>query len=122
MPSVAELFETMAWGPAPEAAEPAVAWLDGHERRFGHFVNGQWRAATSTFTVHNPANRQPLAEVAQGTAKDIDAAVKAARKARFAERFDERRVLGRDFGFVRENRPDVPQKGGIGRRGGIRPD
>jgi aldehyde dehydrogenase (NAD+) len=28
MPSVAEIFETMAWGPAPEAAEPALAWLD----------------------------------------------------------------------------------------------
>jgi aldehyde dehydrogenase (NAD+) len=81
MASVAELFETMAWGPAPEAAEPALAWLDGHARRFGHFVDGKWRAATSTFTVSNPANRQPLAEVAQGTPKDVDAAVKAARKA-----------------------------------------
>ena len=36
MPSVAEIFETMAWGPAPEAAEPAMAWLDQHGRRFGH--------------------------------------------------------------------------------------
>ena len=41
MPSVAEIFETMAWGPAPEAAEPALAWLDQHARRFGHFVGGQ---------------------------------------------------------------------------------
>jgi len=28
--SVAEIFETMAWGPAPEAGEPALAWLDQH--------------------------------------------------------------------------------------------
>jgi len=38
MPSVAEIFETMAWGPAPEAAEPALAWLDQHGRRFGYFI------------------------------------------------------------------------------------
>jgi aldehyde dehydrogenase (NAD+) len=81
MPSVAELFETMAWGPAPEAAEPALAWLDRHERRFGHFVNGASERAVATFTVYNPATRQPLAEVAQGTPEDVDAAVQAARGA-----------------------------------------
>ena len=79
MPSVAEIFETMAWGPAPEAAEPALAWLDQHGRRFGHFVGGQWRAAEQTFEVFNPANRQVLAQVGQGSSADVDAAVKAAR-------------------------------------------
>src|SRR6185436_19777416 len=81
MPSVAELFETMAWGLEPEAAEPALAWLDRHERRFGHFIDGATHAAASTFTVFNPANRQRLAEVGQGSAEDIDAAVHAARAA-----------------------------------------
>jgi len=81
MPSVAEIFETMAWGPAPEAAEPALAWLDQHGRRFGHFVGGQWRAAEQTFEVFNPANRQVLAQVGQGSSADVDAAVKAARVA-----------------------------------------
>jgi aldehyde dehydrogenase (NAD+) len=81
MPSVAEIFETMAWGPAPEAAEPAVAWLDQHGRRFGHFVGGQWRQAEATFEVFNPANRQVLARVGQGSSVDVDAAVKAARAA-----------------------------------------
>jgi aldehyde dehydrogenase (NAD+) len=81
MPSVAEVFETMAWGPAPEAAEPAMAWLDRHARQFGHFIGGAIKPATSTFAVYNPANRQILADVAQGTADDIGAAVQAARDA-----------------------------------------
>jgi hypothetical protein len=37
---VAEIFETMEYGPAPEAAGPAIAWLDAHERTFGHFIGG----------------------------------------------------------------------------------
>jgi len=71
----------MAWGPAPEAPEPALAWLDQHSRRFGHFIGGQWRAADQTFEVFNPANRQVLAEVGQGSRADVDAAVNAARGA-----------------------------------------
>ena len=43
--SVAEIFESMAWGPAPEAAEPAQDWLERHGRRFGHFVGERWRRA-----------------------------------------------------------------------------
>jgi aldehyde dehydrogenase (NAD+) len=78
MPSVAEIFETMAWGPAPEAAEPALAWLDQHGRRFGHFIDGRWRGATRTVDVSNPATRGRLAEVGQGTPDDVGAAVAAA--------------------------------------------
>jgi aldehyde dehydrogenase (NAD+) len=79
--SVGEIFETMAWGPAPEAAEPAIAWLEQHGRRFGHFLGGEWRPPENTFEVFNPANRQVLAQVAQGSPEDVDAAVKAARGA-----------------------------------------
>jgi len=81
MATVAEIFETMAWGPAPEAAEPAFAWLDQHQRQFGHFVDGAWRTSDQLFEVVNPANRQPLAQVAQGSPADVHAAVQAARRA-----------------------------------------
>src|SRR5262249_25346316 len=81
MVTVADIFESMAWGPAPEAAEPAFSWLDQHQRRFGHLVGGDWREGASTFEVVNPANRQVLANVAQGTPADVDAAVQAARSA-----------------------------------------
>ncbi|MBV8714212.1 MAG: aldehyde dehydrogenase family protein, partial [Chloroflexi bacterium] len=71
----------MAWGPAPEAAEPALAWLDQHSREFGHLVAGEWRTPASRFEVFNPASRQVLARVGQGTPEDIEAAVTAARAA-----------------------------------------
>jgi aldehyde dehydrogenase (NAD+) len=79
--SVAEVFESMAWGPAPEAAEPAFTWLEQHGRDFGHLIGGSWRAGTSSFEVINPANRQILARAAQGTTEEVDAAIHAARGA-----------------------------------------
>ena len=65
--SIAEIFETMEYGPAPESASPAVRWLDEHGRRFGHFIDGEWRepAEGEWFDSINPANNQPLAQVAQ---------------------------------------------------------
>ena len=29
--SVMEIFQTMTYGPAPESATPAQAWLDAHD-------------------------------------------------------------------------------------------
>ena len=45
------------------------------------FIGGQWRAASDggTFTDLNPATARPLAQIASGTAQDIDDAVRAAR-------------------------------------------
>ncbi len=47
------------------------------------FINNRWVDAVSgkTFTTLNPATEEPIAEVAEGDAADIDAAVKAARAA-----------------------------------------
>src|SRR6266542_4491108 len=81
MATVAELFETMAWGPAPEAATPALEWLDRHQRHFGHFIDGSFVPSESLFDTVNPANRQPLARIAQGSAADVAGAVAAARAA-----------------------------------------
>ncbi|MDG0023353.1 aldehyde dehydrogenase family protein [Trinickia sp. Y13] len=81
--SVAEYFETMDYAPAPEDDRAARDWLSQHDAAFGHFIGGQWRASASgeRFAVHAPATGEPLAEVAQGGAADIDAAVAAARAA-----------------------------------------
>ena len=83
MSSVAEIFETMDYGPAPESDAPVREWLARHGDAFGHYVNGGWRAvaADALFDVANPATGKPLARVAQGTAADVDAAVAAARAA-----------------------------------------
>jgi aldehyde dehydrogenase (NAD+) len=81
--SIAEKFATMEYGPAPEDPKEAVAWLERHKRRFGLFIGGAWRepAAGQHFHTLDPSNGEKLAQVAQGEARDIDAAVQAARDA-----------------------------------------
>jgi aldehyde dehydrogenase (NAD+) len=83
MPSIPELFESMEWGPAPEAPARANAWLDGHQRTFGHLVGGRETVPSEGqyFETVNPATRQVLARVAQGSVADVDAAVATARAA-----------------------------------------
>ena len=40
MTSVSDVFKSMEYGPAPESAGPAHAWLDTHQRQFGLFIGG----------------------------------------------------------------------------------
>ncbi|HXY15215.1 MAG TPA: aldehyde dehydrogenase family protein [Terriglobales bacterium] len=81
--SIAEKFVTMEYGPAPEDPKEALLWLDRHGRRFGHFIDGAWRDPVEGvfFDTIDPATGEKIATVSQGSAADIDAAVKAARKA-----------------------------------------
>src|SRR6266404_183910 len=81
--SIVEKFMTMEYGPAPEDPREALAWLDRHNRRFGHFINGTWQApaAGTYFDTADPSTGERLAVVAQGSAADVDSAVKAARGA-----------------------------------------
>ena len=84
MATVAKLFETMEYGPAPESDAPALEWIKQHDNgRFGHFINGRWVAPTEGqyFETINPATKQVLARVAQGGKADVDAAVAAANAA-----------------------------------------
>src|SRR5438128_8708960 len=81
--SIVEKFMTMEYGPAPEDPREALAWLDRHDRRFGHFINGTWQApvAGAYFDTADPSTGERLATIAQGTAADVDSAVRAARAA-----------------------------------------
>ena len=81
MATVAEIFETMEYGPAPESDGPARAWLSSHNATFGHFVGGVWTKPGKTFDVIDPSTGKRLAKVTQGSSQDVDAAVAAARKA-----------------------------------------
>jgi aldehyde dehydrogenase (NAD+) len=78
MTTVAEIFETMSWGPAPEGDAPARAWLARHDGRFGHFIAGRWTTPGTLFDVQEPATGAALAQVTQGTDDDVAAAVRAA--------------------------------------------
>src|SRR6202171_6293019 len=81
--SIAEKFLSMEYGHAPEDSKEAVAWLGRHGHRLKHSIGGGWQApaAGEYFDTVDPSNGEKLASVAQGSAADIDAAVKAARAA-----------------------------------------
>ena len=82
MTTVASIFETMAYGPAPEGDAPVREWLERHQLgTFGHFVNGAFTKHGTTFAVNDPATGSLLAKVTQGTSDDVDGAVRAARAA-----------------------------------------
>jgi len=81
--TVAEIFDSLDYGPAPEAANVANAWLDARERQTQLFIGNAWRAPAdgSYFDSINPGTGKPIAKVAQAAAGDVDAAVAAARAA-----------------------------------------
>src|SRR5882724_11732241 len=79
--SITENFVTMEYGPAPEDPKDTLVWLDRHNRRFDHFINGTWHKATQYFDTHDPSTGEKIASVAQGSPADIDTAVNAAREA-----------------------------------------
>lgn len=67
---------------AAEAARAkALAWIGQAPKRL--LIGGQWVAAASgrTFETLNPATEQLLCQVAEADSADVDAAVRAARKA-----------------------------------------
>ena len=80
---VAEIFETLDYGPAPESAAPALEWIERRGPEFKLFINGQWVPAQSgeTFQSINPSTGKPLARLASAGQADVDAAVAAAREA-----------------------------------------
>jgi aldehyde dehydrogenase (NAD+) len=83
MPTVAQIFDTLEYGAAPESAAEAFAWLASHKKSFKLFIAGKWvkaKSGTALETI-NPANKSVLAQFASGSSEDVDAAVKAARKA-----------------------------------------
>ena len=80
--AVSEILDTMSYGPAPESPSAATAWLASQAAGFDHFVNGSWLPAEGPrFASINPANGHELAQVAQASPAQVDAAVAAARAA-----------------------------------------
>ena len=81
--SVRALFDAMSYGPAPEGDAPVRQWLDARGHRFGHYIGGRFTDPVSDewFAVHDPSTGLEIAQAAQGTAGDVQAAVAAARAA-----------------------------------------
>ncbi|SER75348.1 aldehyde dehydrogenase (NAD+) [Tranquillimonas rosea] len=81
MTTIANILDTMEYGPAPEDASIVTDWLARHADGFGHFIDGSFTRPGETFEVMNPATGDVIARASQGTTEDVDAAVAAARKA-----------------------------------------
>lgn len=73
----AAFVEDDVFAPAPESADYEV------KKEYGLFIDGKFRAASNgkTFDTINPATETKLSKVGNASAKDVDTAVKAARKA-----------------------------------------
>ncbi len=80
--SVMDIFETMEYGPAPEAATPGLSWIQEHQP-FGLFINNRWvpSASGKYLDTINPSTSKPLAQVAAANSADVETAVAAARSA-----------------------------------------
>src|SRR5881227_3398724 len=80
--NVMDIFKTMEYGPAPEAAAPALQWLK-ERGPFGLFINNQWVEPASGQHLEsiNPATGKPLAQIAAANSADVDIAVASARTA-----------------------------------------
>ncbi|CAI9738335.1 aldehyde dehydrogenase family 16 member A1-like [Octopus vulgaris] len=77
------IFDSLSYGPAPEADTIVQEWLNKHERKFGHFIDGKWDKPEGRETVNstNPSTDEILATTIQGVQDDVEAVVKAAKKA-----------------------------------------
>ncbi|WP_233152943.1 aldehyde dehydrogenase family protein [Motiliproteus sp. MSK22-1] len=77
------IFENMDYGTAPETSQAALQWLDQHQRRFGHFIDGKFHTDESEqrFDSRNPADGTVLASLSAAGTDTVNKAVKAAKKA-----------------------------------------
>src|SRR6266699_5499149 len=80
--NVMDIFETMAYGQAPEAASTAQSSPKEHQP-FGLFINNQWvePASGQYLDSINPSTGKPLAQIAAANSADVDIAVASARTA-----------------------------------------
>ena len=64
------------YAPAPESRDVVSI-----RETYGHFVGGEWLEPKETYTTISPSSEEPLAQIGQATAEEVDLAVGAAREA-----------------------------------------
>ena len=47
---IKDIFENMNYGPAPESDKFALEWIEKHSKKFGLFINGEWRQPSVSYT------------------------------------------------------------------------
>ena len=53
--NVKEIFESMDYGPAPEASGEAQEWIAAHKGKFGLFIDGAFTKPGKGFATKNPS-------------------------------------------------------------------
>ncbi len=79
--TVKDILHSMEYGPAPESAAEALAWIAARGGIAGNYVGGKWGPLRDDMTLSNPATGDRLAGLTKSTEKEVNAAVAAARKA-----------------------------------------
>ena len=79
--NVKDIFESMDYGPAPENASDALAWIVDRGSKMGQFIDGEFTDHHDGFENKNPATGDVLALITQASNEDVDTAVTAAAKA-----------------------------------------
>ncbi len=71
------LASRLRYAPALESTPVRI------DESYGHFIGGEWQASADggMFATIDPSSEEPLAQIAQGSAADVDRAVRAARAA-----------------------------------------
>ncbi|HVC29994.1 MAG TPA: aldehyde dehydrogenase family protein, partial [Steroidobacteraceae bacterium] len=81
---MAEIFDSLSYGPAPEDAGAARGWLAAHAEGFPLFIGGEWRAShgqAPPIPCVSPASGERLSSITQSCAQDVDDAVTSAQAA-----------------------------------------
>ncbi len=78
-----EIFNTMNYGPAPEASDKIDHWLKQRDKGFGLYINGKWVAAEgkNLFDSVNPATGKAHAKITQASKKQVNLAISSAKAA-----------------------------------------
>lgn len=80
---IREYYNRPGYGPALESDNKVRKWLEARGHKFTHFIDGHFEPpyAGDYREVINPATGEALTAVAQGSATDVELAVRAAEKA-----------------------------------------
>lgn len=67
--------KTLHYSPAPESTPVSI------EKKYGHFINGEFTAPQNLMATINPATGEKLSQISVAQKKEVNLAVKAANKA-----------------------------------------
>jgi aldehyde dehydrogenase (NAD+) len=82
--TIKEIFDSMAYGPAPESAAEALAWIAKHKCHLRPFHRRRFTAPARPSPPITPPPASPSPNITQGTEDDVDAR-RASRPPRPAE-------------------------------------